>query len=441
MILKGSQRGGAKQLSQHLLKTLENEHVEVHDIRGFVSDNLRGALQEAYAISQGTRCRQFLFSLSLNPPETENVPVEAFEKAIEKIEAKLGLDDQPRAIVFHEKEGRRHAHCVWSRIDGEEMKAINLPHFKLKLRDVSKSLYLEHGWTMPKGLVDSTERDPTNYTREQWQQAKRAKMDPRALKAMFQECWAISDSRQAFTQALKERGYHLAQGDRRAFVAVDFRGKVYSISKWVGIRPKVVADKLGDPKELQGVEKTKKAIATHMTDQVRDYIKQTELELKQDEAKLAFQRTDLTQRHRDQREKMREFQRQRRIAETNQRSARLAKGMRGIWERITGKYAKIRRENEIEAYQAHLRDRAQRQGLIDHQRQERQTLQQEVRRVRERHHEGMAQLNEDVAYYLELVEHEAPDMATDRKEATKDKKERKAEERRRRRNRGIEFEI
>jgi hypothetical protein len=26
------------------------------------------------------------------------------------------LNGQPRVIVFHEKNGRRHAHCVWSRI-------------------------------------------------------------------------------------------------------------------------------------------------------------------------------------------------------------------------------------------------------------------------------------------------------------------------------------
>ena len=40
MILKGSQRGGAKQLGLHLLRTEENEHVELHDIRGFVADDL-----------------------------------------------------------------------------------------------------------------------------------------------------------------------------------------------------------------------------------------------------------------------------------------------------------------------------------------------------------------------------------------------------------------
>ena len=42
MIIKASQRGGGKQLALHLLRTDENEHVEVHDMRGFVSNDVTG---------------------------------------------------------------------------------------------------------------------------------------------------------------------------------------------------------------------------------------------------------------------------------------------------------------------------------------------------------------------------------------------------------------
>ncbi|WP_375566666.1 relaxase/mobilization nuclease domain-containing protein [Oceaniradius stylonematis] len=155
MILKASQRGGGKQLAAHLLNARDNDHVTVHELRGFVAGNLTGALNEAYAVSRGTRCRQFLFSLSLSPPKTEDVPSDMFERAIADIEAKMKLSGHPRAIVFHEKHGRRHAHCVWSRIDTDSMTAINLPHFKLKLRDMSRSLFLENDWQMPRGLMNS----------------------------------------------------------------------------------------------------------------------------------------------------------------------------------------------------------------------------------------------------------------------------------------------
>ncbi|BBK44874.1 hypothetical protein STVA_48940 [Allostella vacuolata] len=272
MILKASQRAGGKQLAVHLLRVDENDHVEVHELRGFVADDLNGAFHEAYAVSRGTKCRQFLFSLSLNPPETENVPVEAFEAAIDTIEERLGLKGQPRAIVFHEKEGRRHAHCVWSRIDAQTMRAVHLPHFKRKLHDLSRQLYLEHGWRMPAGLADSRNRDPLNFTRQEWQQARRAKVDTQAVKAMFQECWSASDSRAAFANALAAHGHYLAQGNRRGFVAVDHRGEVYSLSRWLGIKRKDIAARLGDPQALPTVQQTKADLASRMTKKLRSHI-------------------------------------------------------------------------------------------------------------------------------------------------------------------------
>ena len=120
MILVGNQRGGARDLALHLMKP-ENEHVAMHELRGFASDDLREALMEAEALSKGTRCHQFLFSMSFNPPGHERVATEDFERAINEAEERLGLSGQPRAIVFHEKEGRRHAHAIWSRIDGTLM--------------------------------------------------------------------------------------------------------------------------------------------------------------------------------------------------------------------------------------------------------------------------------------------------------------------------------
>ncbi|MFK7957588.1 MAG: amidohydrolase family protein [Lysobacterales bacterium] len=147
MILQGNQRGGARNLAHHLLKD-ENDHLDVHELRGFVSDDLVSALNETYCISKATKARQFLFSLSLNPPKGQNVSTEAFESAILRVEQDLKLDNQPRAIVFHEKNGRRHCHAVWSRIDCGAMKAIPLPFTKRKLMNISRELFIEHQWKM-----------------------------------------------------------------------------------------------------------------------------------------------------------------------------------------------------------------------------------------------------------------------------------------------------
>lgn len=216
MILEGNERGFGAELARHLLNPKDNDHVTVHGIEGFVADDLLGALAEAEAISGATQCQKYLFSLSLNPPAEADCSVEAFEAAIASVEEKLNLKGQPRAIVFHEKNGRRHAHCVWSRIDASAMRAINLPHYKRKLGDISRSLYLQHNWEMPEGFRDQAKRDPLNVSRQEAGQAKRLKRDAKALKSMFRDCWQRSDSCASFEAALREHGLLLARGERRA---------------------------------------------------------------------------------------------------------------------------------------------------------------------------------------------------------------------------------
>ncbi|MEM9060302.1 MAG: hypothetical protein AAGD13_07540 [Pseudomonadota bacterium] len=164
MILKGAQRAGAKQLALHLLSEDDNEFVELHEIRGLLSDDVVGAFKEIEAIAKGTQCKQPFFSVSLSPPPTAGVDVGGFDAAIDRIEAAHGLMGQPRVVIFHEKEGRRHAHAVWSRIDPETMTAKNLPHFKRKLNQIAHELFLEHGWEVPAGFQDGVAASPTNVT-------------------------------------------------------------------------------------------------------------------------------------------------------------------------------------------------------------------------------------------------------------------------------------
>ncbi len=290
MILKGNQRGGAVNLAVHLMKA-ENEHIDVHEMRGFMASDLRGAFMEAYAISKGTKCKQFLFSLSLNPPQHEQVGAQAFERAANEAEKRLGLDGQPRAIVFHEKEGRRHAHVVWSRIDYKSMTAINLPHYKRKLTSLSKELYLEHGWNLPDGLRDPLLKDPLNFTHGEWQQALRAKRDPREIKQAFQHAWQYSDSTKALNAALNEHGFILARGDRRGFVAVDYVGEVYSFARWAGVKTKDVKARLGDPDKLLSVDEARQTF--------RDKIKPKldAIKAEQDKTNIALKKASFKKRY------------------------------------------------------------------------------------------------------------------------------------------------
>lgn len=241
----------------------ENERIEVHEVRGFVASDLLGAFRESYAISRSTQCKQHLYSLSLSPPKDDVVSTVAFDQAIAEAEERLGLIGQPRAIVIHEKRGddgqlRRHAHAVWCRIDTQRMKAVQLSFTHTKLQSLSRDLYLENGWQMPRGLLEKRFCNPRNFTLQEWQQAKRRKKEPRLLKAMFQDAWAMSDGRGAFTNALMERGYALARGNRRGFVAVDHAGEVYSLSRWVGVKAKELRSQLGHEELLTSTNQAQK---------------------------------------------------------------------------------------------------------------------------------------------------------------------------------------
>ncbi|ODS24048.1 hypothetical protein AB835_05930 [Candidatus Endobugula sertula] len=333
MILHGNQRGGAKDMALHLMKD-ENEHIEVYEIRGFASENLIGAFNEAYAISRATRCKQFLYSLSLNPPPDEQVSTESFKKAINQAEQRLGLDNQPRVIVFHEKQGRRHCHVVWSRIDSSELKAIRLPFTKLKLRELSRELFLEHGWAMPEGLRDSHNRDPRNFTLAEWQQAKRTGKNPKQVKAVFQECWNISDTQSAFANALKEHGYILARGDRRGFVAVDFKGEAFAVSKWVGIKAKDVKAKLNEADKLLPFADAKAHMANAMAATLQKAQEQQNTAIRERQNQLEARLEAMAMQHKQERQNLEQTQDIRRIEETKTRQARYSKGLRGLWQRL-----------------------------------------------------------------------------------------------------------
>ena len=384
MILKASQRGGSRQLASHLLKTEENEHVEVHEIRGFTSKDLDGALHEAYAMSRGTRCSKFLFSVSLNPPESEDVSIDKFENTLGRIENKLGLENQPRVVVFHEKEGRRHAHCVWSRIDTDEMKAVHLSHYKRKLMGVSKQLYLENDWDMPKGFIDKNLKNPLNFTRQEWQQALRTGQNPKTIKSALQDSWAISDNRKSFEHALQSRGYFLAKGDKRGYVAVDVYGEVYSLSRQIGVKKAELSKKLGKAELLPSVDETKNTISGRLTKQFKGYSDELNLKHKQEMKPLIHARQAMIQRHREARENQKLVHEKRWQSEELERSARLRKGFKGIWDRLTGSHQKTRVKNEKETHKCQLRDQNEKENLISNQLDERRKLQDQFQQLRDK---------------------------------------------------------
>lgn len=404
MILKASTRSGGKQLGIHLLKTEENEHVEVHEVSGFASDSVMGAMNEAYALSRGTKCGKYLFSVSLNPPETESVRPEVFETTIDEIEERLGLKGQPRIIVFHEKQGRRHCHAVWSRIDSDTMTAKDLPFFKRKLNELSKQIFLENGWAMPKGFENPKLRDPTSFTLKEWQQAKRVGLDPRELKSAVQDCWKRSDGATAFANALEERGLYLARGDRGGHVVLTLDGEPFALSRLIDGKTKEVNAKLGDPNKLRSVNETKALIGEKIAPRLASYIAEAKRIAVNAMKPLKEEKQKLTEAHQSARQEFDAKLKHRWESEQRERSSRTRKGWAGVWDLMTGRYFKVRKQNELEVQFAKERDRTERHGMVAAQLKERQDLQSHIKTARRREAEQVLALYRDAAKFRRMRE-------------------------------------
>ena len=251
MIPKGNQRAGGQQLATHLLNEYDNDRVETVEVRGAVAKDLHGAFAEWYAEAKGTRCKKYLYSLSINPDHRQGpFSRDHYYDFIARSENALGLTDQPRAVVFHVKHGREHCHVVWSRIDTGKMKAVHIDHDHQKLRSVAQDFARDHGITLPLAMQKNGVRDRFNdrAKREnlaEKQQEERSGISKEEHRRVITEAWRESTDAGSLVRALEQRGYYLARGDQRAYVVVDIYGEIHSLSRQLdGVKAKELMSRL-----------------------------------------------------------------------------------------------------------------------------------------------------------------------------------------------------
>jgi MobA/VirD2-like, nuclease domain len=251
MIPKGNQRGGGQQLATHLLNERDNERVDVVEVRGAVAQDLHGAFAEWYGQSKGTRCRKYLYPLSINPDHRQGeFTREMYLEFIERTEKKLGLKEQPRAVVFHVKDGREHCHVVWSRIDRENMRAVQISFDRQDLRTLTQDFARDHGLKLPEGMKKNRTRDrfnaharAENYAEQQ--QEERTGVSRADRRREIGEAWNEAKDGDGLVRALAARDYYLARGDKRAYVVVDLYGEVHSLAKQIpGVKVRDVKQRL-----------------------------------------------------------------------------------------------------------------------------------------------------------------------------------------------------
>ena len=279
MIPFGSQRALGQDLATHLLNTLDNERMEVAQVRGAVARDLHGAFAEWEAQAHTlTRCSNYLYSLSINPDQRQGrLTKEQYLDYIDRAENRLGLAGQPRAVVFHikkDKNGvpREHCHVVWSRIDAERGKARHMAFDHDKLMMVTREFARDHGLTLPDGYYRDKGQERPKKNRQltlyEKNQQDKGGLSKEQHIAQVTAAWQKRDTPRAFVRSLEDMGYILATGTRD-YVLVDLYGNMNSLPKLIedkNVRIKQVREFLAKefPKDsLPSVDEARALAAGH----------------------------------------------------------------------------------------------------------------------------------------------------------------------------------
>ena len=247
MIIKGSaggKGGHAGALARHLMRTDENSRVEILELDPAApADNLKAVLNEFQMLAAAnTRGERGFYQASLNPEiEDRSLTEEEWRKAADILEAKLGFENLPRAIVLHEKDGREHIHVVWQRYDIESGKLRPYSHnYKAHVeaaRDIEQALDLNRF----QDIVQDR-----SYDFDQTQKSNRTDLTPPERKELVTELFNQADSSKAFIAALDEAGFDLARGDKpNTFVLIDAHGEVHALHRQItGIKKAEIHERM-----------------------------------------------------------------------------------------------------------------------------------------------------------------------------------------------------
>ena len=247
MIPKGNLHANGGKLATYITKGEDDEKAELIEMRGFAATDLQEAFSDIQDIADSqTQCQKPFFHAYVRLPKDESLTREQWLETANRIEAKLGFDGQPRGVALHFLEdGTAHMHVAWSRIDTDQMKAIDPGLYLRKMKEVCRELEVEFGLHQV-----SSELPPDRQTaapkRPEFEQDRRLGIDGTEAREAIRSCYDRCDNGPSFAAALAEFDITLARGDRYAFVAVDSEGGLHALGKrTLGVTLAEIEGKLG----------------------------------------------------------------------------------------------------------------------------------------------------------------------------------------------------
>ena len=203
------------------------------------TQDLKEALQDMQIAVKMTKGKAGLYHAQINPAIGENMDGGQWKYAVDEMERRLGLDNQPRAVVYHEKKGRPHMHVVWQRTDTEKGRVIGNSNdyyiHKQLGRDLEKTF---------------NHKQLHNEFTNQWekmgerQQAERGGYNSvKQMKARVKSVWEQNPTAEKLRSALRKVGFELAKG-KKTPVILSKDGDIHSLARYSGAKAKAVRERL-----------------------------------------------------------------------------------------------------------------------------------------------------------------------------------------------------
>jgi hypothetical protein len=264
MIAKGNLHGQGGKLARYLMTSELGEDVEFVEARGldgFGADPVAAfeALQDIARHHMQAK-KPFFHSQTRIAPG-EELTREQWMEVADREEKRLGFEGQPRIITFHIHEnGERHMHIGWSRIDLEEMRAIDPGLFKNHLNQIARDFEKKFELRELSNARQPEDRAKAPGRGEE-EESRRLNTDVRKIRTAILDCLEHADGGRGFRAALAERGLTLANGDRRdGFVVIDEAGGQHALNKKLtGLTLAAMRERMSDldRSELPSVEQAK----------------------------------------------------------------------------------------------------------------------------------------------------------------------------------------
>lgn len=159
-----------------------------------------------------------------------------------------------------------------------------------------------------------------------------------------------------------------------------------------------ITDKLGSYEMLPSAKYVNAKIKKRKQGVLAKYLDSLKTDHEKQHTPLLVAKDSLVKQQRDEREQLSSKQEKRWQEEEQGRYARINHGVKGLWDKLSGHYWKIRKHNEREAWQSYQREQKVRDALTVHHLEQRDALQTRFQKLEKQQAQERASLTRDVMH-------------------------------------------